>query len=348
VARKHLGKKHLVYFLQCDEAPFAVLSNSQIMTWDEGLASSFHMGLTAKASGKFRYVKFKEALQAACLEESIPVNKRLDFESNNGSPLQLLPPPAELVRSSQRSSLSGCKASAGRKGTMAQSSILCSPRRANTVRSDLFSKTAYTANAASDMQSGRVGLPLVPHRLTDERSEAGGAAKLKAHEAVSRTDTPAVTAADKKRTPSSSGSSGHKKLSKKQKSAVSLPSSGSTLLAESNGAAQDQLSGDMICKIFLTNDQSDPGKCIGAVFLPEGESSTFLDARNAIELTQETEKYPVQWRFVHPAYGPLSIKLEKELIILQYLTKGSDIASVGKGTEDKPAILTIMKDPLAV
>ena len=37
LAKKNFGKKHLVYFFECHEAPFAVMGDSKLCQWEEGL-----------------------------------------------------------------------------------------------------------------------------------------------------------------------------------------------------------------------------------------------------------------------------------------------------------------------
>lgn len=91
-ARKNLGKKHLVYFFECQEAPFAVLSSSKIIKWHEGLSENYHLGKTARSSGKNRTFQFQQALQAAIFEEDKPLELRLDWNRPEEQP-QLLPLP---------------------------------------------------------------------------------------------------------------------------------------------------------------------------------------------------------------------------------------------------------------
>mmetsp|Transcript_10791 Transcript_10791/g.19857 ORF Transcript_10791/g.19857 Transcript_10791/m.19857 type:complete len:233 (-) Transcript_10791:2081-2779(-) len=44
LARQNLGKKHLVYFFECHDAPFTVLTSSKITKWEDGLTDDFHLG----------------------------------------------------------------------------------------------------------------------------------------------------------------------------------------------------------------------------------------------------------------------------------------------------------------
>ena len=91
-ALKNLGKKHLVYFFECHEAPFAVLSDSKLVPWTEGLAENYHLGRTARASGRQRALQFQLAVQAAVIEEDKPLDMRLD-SNRNEELAQLLPIP---------------------------------------------------------------------------------------------------------------------------------------------------------------------------------------------------------------------------------------------------------------
>jgi hypothetical protein len=79
-ALKHLGKRYLVFFFQCSDTPsFEILTFNKIMSWEQGLAESFHLGKTARASGKTRHGQFRKALQEAAIEESLPKERRLDW-----------------------------------------------------------------------------------------------------------------------------------------------------------------------------------------------------------------------------------------------------------------------------
>ncbi|KAL3911205.1 MAG: hypothetical protein SGILL_007373 [Bacillariaceae sp.] len=92
LARKNLGRRHLVYFFECHDAPFTVLTNQKLKRWEEGLLEDFHMGKTAaKSSGKLRMQTFQQALQAATLELAKPIEMRMDW--NHTELPQTLPTP---------------------------------------------------------------------------------------------------------------------------------------------------------------------------------------------------------------------------------------------------------------
>ena len=85
LALKNLGKKHLVYFFECHEAPFSVLADNKIQGWEDGLLEEYDLGKVAKAVGKARSMAFEQALQAAIMENDKPIEYRLDWNHEGGS-----------------------------------------------------------------------------------------------------------------------------------------------------------------------------------------------------------------------------------------------------------------------
>ncbi|CAJ1948639.1 unnamed protein product [Cylindrotheca closterium] len=79
LAKKHLGKRYLVFFFECHDAPFTVLAESKIQRWEGGLVDDLHLGKTARSSGKLRFQAFQQALQAARIEAGKPKILRMDW-----------------------------------------------------------------------------------------------------------------------------------------------------------------------------------------------------------------------------------------------------------------------------
>lgn len=79
LAKKYLAKKHLVYFFQCLEAPFAALPDSKLTEWYTGITENYHLGKAAKHTGKNRAAQFAEALKIANLELGKPIEHRMDW-----------------------------------------------------------------------------------------------------------------------------------------------------------------------------------------------------------------------------------------------------------------------------
>jgi hypothetical protein len=85
LARKNLGRKHLVYFFECHDAPFAVLTKNKITKWEDGIRDDYHLGKAARATGKVRTTTFQQALHAANVEVEKPIERRMDWNHQNGS-----------------------------------------------------------------------------------------------------------------------------------------------------------------------------------------------------------------------------------------------------------------------
>jgi len=91
LARKNLGRRHLVYFFGCHDAPFSVLSTAKITKWETGLIDDLHLGKVARGAGQKRTKAFQQALQAATIEATKPIEMRLDW--NHSEQPQILPSP---------------------------------------------------------------------------------------------------------------------------------------------------------------------------------------------------------------------------------------------------------------
>lgn len=107
LARKNLGRRHLVYFFQCHEAPFAVLPDNKILEWNEGLLENCHLGKVARHAGKNRSVMYEEALKVAIVELGKAIDNRMDW--NHPDPIASLSPGKLTVTANIRSTNSGRK-----------------------------------------------------------------------------------------------------------------------------------------------------------------------------------------------------------------------------------------------
>lgn len=79
LAKRYWNKRHLLYFFQCIEAPFSALPESKICEWYTGMAENYHLGKTARHTGKSRGANFTEALRIAMLEVGKPMEHRMDW-----------------------------------------------------------------------------------------------------------------------------------------------------------------------------------------------------------------------------------------------------------------------------
>jgi hypothetical protein len=89
-ALKCLGQKHLVYFLMCEDSPFAVLGEVKIMAWDDGLVADLHLGRMAKNHSKARFASFQSAMQIAMIEQGKRPEQRLEWtHTESTAPVEL-------------------------------------------------------------------------------------------------------------------------------------------------------------------------------------------------------------------------------------------------------------------
>lgn len=97
LARKNLGKRHLVYFFECLMAPFSVLGDNKLVKWENGIAENYHLGRTALGHSKTRGNMFRQALHIACLEEGKPIDLRMIWNHQGDEPVEHIPlsPPAK-------------------------------------------------------------------------------------------------------------------------------------------------------------------------------------------------------------------------------------------------------------
>ena len=86
MARKNLGKKHLLYFFECPDTPFTVLSDNRLVQWEDGFLEEYDLGKNAKAGGKNRFTSFERAMQVAQLEHGKPIEMRMDWNHQADSP----------------------------------------------------------------------------------------------------------------------------------------------------------------------------------------------------------------------------------------------------------------------
>ena len=94
LARKNLGKRHLIYFFECNDAPFTVLADSRLTKWEDGFIEEYDLGKTAKSGNKSKSVLFDKAFSLAQMENERPIEMRKDW--NHQTAPQLKVPKAKI------------------------------------------------------------------------------------------------------------------------------------------------------------------------------------------------------------------------------------------------------------
>lgn len=101
LARKNLGKRHLIYFFECNDAPFTCLGDSRLTKWEAGFIEEYDLGKTAKSGNKNKAVLFEKALSLAQMENERPIELRMDW--NHQTEPQLKIPKSKAPMSSPTS-----------------------------------------------------------------------------------------------------------------------------------------------------------------------------------------------------------------------------------------------------
>jgi hypothetical protein len=117
-------------------------------------------------------------------------------------------------------------------------------------------------------------------------------------------------------------------FSPKRKPQNKRPRTGSVRRRVAKGPSV-RLSNDVVCQIYVTKKQDEPG--IRRGFLLIKPDVNFATLRAEILETQEAGLLPKDWRFVHTDLGPLSMKLEERMSVLPLLrrissSEGSSVA----------------------
>jgi hypothetical protein len=89
LARKNLGKRHLIYFFECNDAPFTVLGDSRLTKWEDGFLEEYDLGKTAKSGNKSKAVLFDKALSLAQMENERPIEMRMDWNHQTAPTLKI-------------------------------------------------------------------------------------------------------------------------------------------------------------------------------------------------------------------------------------------------------------------
>jgi len=321
-ARKHLRSKHLCYFYQCAECPFSILSEKKIKDWLEGLSEDFHLGRAAKSHGKQRFRSFQQAMEVACLELEKTVHERLDWEHTATSKTttaptdpaapQLLSPAAMVAKTIQR----------------------------QRQRSQIMSRASTPDSATAAMD-----LPAV--------SSANSASAF--HQQGSSVDE--RISSSSKRTTNTNQRSRLKKPAAKPEKSQKRKRRRSHSEGEQEGrdysppkGAVVPIHSELVCKIKFLHQAPQSGdlegaRDVGFVLLKSRQTSTFQDARTAIEDVLVSDVLPaeLQWRFHVPRLGPVSLKQEATLRLIQFAGNQPDADDGNTDFFQKPLILYVQK-----
>jgi hypothetical protein len=352
-ALKHLGKRYLVFFFQCSDTPsFEILTLNKIVSWEQGLAESFHLGKTARASGKTRHGQFRKALQEAAIEESLPKERRLDWnhqgggagkDADDGGRSLPLPKKAGRGRKRRRAENNNNTATASDNNAppVAAATSIKNNRVGRTVRPASFARVVEKKAARRNLS---LTLPTKPNPRADQSTSIdtntsqaddfvrSAKSKSTAIVNISCAEHVAPEPDEQQQQPA-------KQMALEPQ--VRQPRTATATATIVATAQDDSADGVMYCKvqreIRVKGAAGAPGRTsasplatadwtsplppppvlleVGFVRLDSRQTATFADCREAIEEELASDgALPLhwEWRFLVPNLGPLSKKQESK------------------------------------
>ncbi|KAL3911858.1 MAG: hypothetical protein SGILL_007119, partial [Bacillariaceae sp.] len=321
LARKNLGKRHLVYFFECHDAPFTVLTNQKLKKWEEGLLEDLHLGKTAKA----RFKIFQQALQAATLELAKPVEMRMDW--NHSELPQTLPSPQKkpaILPSKKRIRASSISSSDQDRKHKRKKRKHIKPRGFPLLSSSLTIKDAPQVPTKRNLIGALQAVEIQVQR-PGNGNRIGG---RRANAIVELMED---------------GDLFIKLLQKPGLPQVTLEDDGSgnaSLSTEDDGQDNDYHNNhDNASSSTYTN--------VGFIKLSSRKTSSFADARKSIqnELVPDSIQPNSKWRFHVPGLGPVSRKQEDTMgPMLAFLQRTTLNVNLGDGTLLNPLKVFMVVD----
>jgi len=347
LALKNIGKKHLVYFFGCHDAPFTVLSDNKCLAWEEGLMEEYDLGKAAKSIGKTRTLMFEWALQQAIAENEKPIEYRLDWNHEEDAtvtsagkpqvqrPISVSKPRATGISGKRTPPIGNGNSKNGNSKKKAKKEKLEVSHKENKSDHANISSSSSSGNLIPvktlSPSSTNVVLPTrrshrdrKPSRSLQDASEDGTISSPPA------TPTMPESLAGEKSTPK--GSNPIK---------IRIPKSSSPAKSPHMGNME------VFCKIcrndeVLTSADDDSlaftsNTNVGFISLPSSSSSTFSDARSAMVRDLDEDSLPSKWKFFVPYLGPMSMKQEvKYGSMLLFLKNATNGEQFGDGTRTSP------------
>lgn len=325
LARKNLGKRHLVYFFECHDAPFAVLTSAKLTEWETGLLDDFHLGKTARAAGKVRTQSFLQALQVATLEVAKPVELRMDWNHTDQPPI--LPSPQKrkkMIRKRPRKESEDMESSSTDDKGPSGKRLNCKSKSKNGKK-----RTTHGFPLLDNSAALTQGPQFPTRRNLMHTMEFLG---IDASNGVGKM---------------SFGVDGDlfvKVLRKPALPTEHLPSAIITTITTSNSHERVP-KGIESCQKDTKSEGPTPvtlkstAKNVGFVKLASRKTSTFAQARIAIEDELVPDMLPanVAWRFFVPGLGPMTLKQEESMgPMLSFLRQTTSDVNLGNGSLAAP------------
>ena len=346
LAKKNLGKKHLVYFFECHEAPFTVLPPEKLVDWEVGLVWDYDKGLAAKAGGMKRIQAFDGALHQALIEYNKPVDMRCDWNHNDLDQI------TGAVNTNPAFPYTASPNKKNKKKKKSKKALSDTEGESSGYKLDLVAE-GDTHDVKDYTSSNSAAAALVMYQKKREKEDrlrrelkflydAKRQAKIwkvTVSEAVRRLKEEAKA----RNVIGNTSSSRSNLLRTIRKGKRSFDGEGKAIYPEeSNLNICDKTSLPLICKIILRVEDQGIPHCLGYAEVPDRFLSDFATLRKIIESEHKRERIqglPKKWRFHIPRLGPMSLKQEKDYAILPFIVEVG--SRLGLGSKEDPLRIVI-------
>lgn len=342
---------------------------NKIVSWEQGLAESFHLGKTARASGKMRHGQFRKALQEAAIEESLPKERRLDWNHQGGAAVaeggagaaggSSLPCPKKVRRGRKR-----------RRVENTTSGNIRAPPAATKTNSKNNSVGGETAGPPAfgrvvEKKAARRNLSFTAPTLQQNPPPAGQSTST-GNTGTSQDDV--VHSTKSKSAANVNTSSGGRGIPVEQQRQPAAAAATAIAAIVPTAAQDESADGEMYCKVqrevrlkaSAADDSSSTSPVlvdVGFVRLDSRLTATFAVCRQVIEEELASENAALapnwEWRFLVPNLGPLSKKQESKFGPMLAFLKNATCAveplkNVGNGSLQNPVQVTLVDAPQVV
>lgn len=341
LARKNLGKKHLVYFFECHDGPFTVLSSNRLVKWEDGLMEEFDIGKTSKGIGKVRYKAFQKALMLARIELDKPKDMRMYSYCPKLTPPKKEQPTPNLDETLKKKQVADGKTDSDSNQNLSED-YETTTRAGNTYKRSCRTTSRIASYLCTESLDEKKALARAIHLSACE-------AKLKNNDQTFIYDNEESSTTQNKKfkldneiflqilimnhdgQPSSSHDNSDHPTSN-----TNTTDNTSTTGAVDQSAVPNTVQSS---SNPIMNPTNNPNNATIIGFIPISISNysalTFSNARTILQTELDEDMLPNNWKFYIPALGPLSIKQEEKNRLLDFIssistsTTGGNTAVIG-------------------
>jgi len=304
LAKKNLGKKHLVYFFECNDAPFTVLTCSKLLRWEEGLLQEQDLGRTAKSMGKARAQAFEKAFHYAKSEVEKPIDMRMEW--NHHSKLHSI--------------------HSGKRDCRDDDSISSRAKKSRSNKKSPTNAIIPNSSKKNELPASSIETPVITTQTKNTRRHRATISKTSAlinNDVSSFEEAEALAKALNESAREAKEQEQHNKLKDKNEASTLLFCQICILKDDStyNNSFIDTANAvnSITAPVIEPSHQYPSILVVG--FISLSSKSNFADARRVMNIELDDDgTLPNKWKFYAPQLGPISRKQEEKLLLFDFLT----------------------------